>query len=82
VTGARQEFSPDLTEYLERARRAMEKPFVVGFGISNRAQIDRVVPPAAGVVVGSALLRALAGEADAPGRRRRAEGFLKELRNG
>ena len=81
VTGARKELSPDLTEYLERAEKAMEKPFVVGFGISNRAQINRVVPPAVGVVVGSALLRALADEADAPGRRRRAEKFLRGLRS-
>jgi tryptophan synthase alpha chain len=82
VTGARQELAPDLTEYLDRARRKMEKPFVVGFGISSRTQIERVVPPAAGVVVGSALLRALADETDAPGRRRRAEQFLKGLRTG
>jgi len=82
VTGARKDLDPDLTGYLNRARMAMEKPFVVGFGISKRAQIDRVVPPAAGVVVGSALLRALGDETDAPGRRRRAEQFVKELRNG
>lgn len=80
VTGDREALDADLEAYLDRARRAMSKPFVVGFGISRREQVERVVPPAAGVVVGSALLRALGEKADAPGRQRCAREFVGGLR--
>lgn len=80
VTGARDVLPAGLEAYLERARTSMKKPFVVGFGISRPEHVIRVAPPAAGVVVGSALLRALDGEGDAPGRRRRAASFLSALR--
>ena len=79
VTGAT-ELSPDLAEYLERARRVMKKPFVVGFGISRVDQVRRVVPPAVGVVVGSALLRVVAEAKNAGARRKRAEEFVRGLR--
>jgi tryptophan synthase alpha chain len=80
VTGARSQLPLDLSDYLDRAHRVMRKPFVVGFGISRPEQIERVVPPAAGVVVGSALLKALEDETTAVARRKRAEGFVRELR--
>jgi tryptophan synthase alpha chain len=80
VTGVREALPETLAAYLERARRAFTKPFVVGFGISRREQVQTVVPPAAGVVVGSALLAALAEEPDAGSRRRRAEAFVRGLR--
>jgi tryptophan synthase alpha chain len=60
----------------------MKKPFVVGFGISRAEHVRAVAPPAAGVVVGSALLLAL-GEARSPADRlRTAERFVRDLRNG
>jgi tryptophan synthase alpha chain len=80
VTGARAELPADLSAYLERARRVFTKPFVVGFGISRPEHVARVVPPAAGVVVGSALLAALAVESDGAGRRRRARDLVRSLR--
>lgn len=80
VTGARDALPSDLTEYLERAQKHMKKPFVVGFGISRPEHAARVSPPAAGVVVGSALLRALGEESSADARRARAERFIRELR--
>jgi tryptophan synthase alpha chain len=80
VTGIRSELSPDLSAYLERARRVFTKPFVVGFGISRPEHVAAVVPPAAGVVVGSALLAALAAETDAMGRARRAGEIVRGLR--
>lgn len=80
VTGERSELAAGLLAYLDRAARVMRKPFVVGFGISRADQVRRVAPPAAGVVVGSGLLRALGEETDAAGRRRRAERFTRGLR--
>jgi tryptophan synthase alpha chain len=80
VTGARERLPVTLEAYLARAASAMAKPFVVGFGISRAAHVRRVAPPAAGVVVGSALLRAL-GEARNRGEGRgRATALVRELR--
>jgi tryptophan synthase alpha chain len=80
VTGGRQDLGAGLGAYLERARQVMTKPFVVGFGISRADQVRAVSPPAAGVVVGSALLKALAEAPDAAGRKQRAEEFVRGLR--
>jgi tryptophan synthase alpha chain len=79
VTGAREDLGTDLSAYLERARAAFEKPFVVGFGISRREHVEAVSPPAAGVVVGSALLRAIAECDGASQRRQCATAFTRSL---
>ena len=71
-----------MSTYLARAAARLTKPFVVGFGFSKPAQLREVCPPAAGVVVGSALLRRLAGEATPDGRRKAARAFMGSLRNG
>ena len=80
VTGERSDLPAGLEGYLARAARRFTKPFVVGFGIRSPAQVARVCPPAAGVVVGSALLRVLGEEPDPAARRRRAVRFLSGLR--
>lgn len=76
VTGARTTLDAGLPAYLARVADAARKPFVVGFGISRPEQVRSVAPPAAGVVVGSALLEALRGAADAAARRRTARDFV------
>jgi len=80
VTGAREALPDTVRGYLARAASVLRKPFVVGFGISRPGHVSLVCPPAAGVVVGSALLRAVEGAPDAAGRRRVAESFVKGLR--
>jgi tryptophan synthase alpha chain len=80
VTGSREALPAALSAYLDRAARVMTKPFVVGFGISRPEQVRAVCPPAMGVVVGSALLAALAAEPDPGSRVRRAEAFVRGLR--
>lgn len=80
VTGSRQSLPDDIKNYLAEAKSSMEKPFVVGFGISEAKHVTQVCPPAAGVVVGSALLKAI-GEAPNPASRVQvAEDFMKALR--
>ena len=59
VTGARQELPADLVGQIERARARTELPVVVGFGISTPEQAAAVTAQGAGVIVGSALLRAI-----------------------
>lgn len=59
VTGARSDLPPDLTEFVTRVRGATDKPLSVGFGISTPEQVGRVGKIADGVVVGSAVMKAI-----------------------
>ena len=59
VTGAREALSADVPELVARIRAASELPVAVGFGVSNAATARPVAAVADGVVVGSALIRAL-----------------------
>lgn len=62
VTGARQELPADLIHQIQRVRDRSPIPVLVGFGISTPEQAAWVAAQGAGVIVGSALLRAI-GEA-------------------
>jgi tryptophan synthase alpha chain len=65
TTGARSDLSRGLRETVERARRAAGSlPIAIGFGISSSETARRAARLADGVVVGSALMRAVeeAGE--------------------
>ncbi len=64
VTGARDHLSPGLESFVARARAATELPLAVGFGISTPEQAARVALIADGVIVGSALVRAIAAARD------------------
>jgi tryptophan synthase alpha subunit len=56
VTGARQDVSASLGEFLARVRGACSAPLVVGFGISQPDHVQRAARAgAAGVIVASAL---------------------------
>lgn len=81
VTGVRADLDPALPSYLERVAGAVRRPFVVGFGISTPAQVAKVAPPAAGVVIGSALIRAIGGAATAAARCAAVTEFLDPFRN-
>jgi tryptophan synthase alpha chain len=62
VTGARRE--PDvawIAAAVERLRQSATKPLAVGFGISTPDHVRRVAGLADGVIVGSALIDAVAG---------------------
>ena len=59
VTGAREHLADDLAASIRRVRRATELPIAVGFGISTPEQAAAVARLADGVVVGSAVMRAL-----------------------
>ena len=56
VTGARQNLSTDLADFLGKVREASSAPLVVGFGISQADHVRSVARlGAAGVIVASAL---------------------------
>ena len=65
VTGASTELRGELGQEVGRIRDAVELPVAVGFGISTPDQAASVAGLADGVVVGSALIKALEAEGPA-----------------
>jgi tryptophan synthase len=59
VTGARDALPEDLQEFIGRVRSKTNLPLAVGFGISTPAMVQDVANISDGVVVGSAILKAL-----------------------
>lgn len=57
TTGARGELNPKLSAYLKKVRKYIDLPLAVGFGISDRAQIEAVHKLADIAVIGSAILK-------------------------
>ena len=70
VTGTRSELDPALVERVAEIRERVRKPLAVGFGISKREHYEALKDRCAAVVVGSAIVRAIAaGDGnDAPAR--------------
>ncbi len=60
VTGARADAPPELERHLRRLRAVTSLPVAVGFGISTPAQVRAASQWADGVVVGSAVIDAIA----------------------
>jgi tryptophan synthase len=59
VTGARDSLPDDLDDFIARVRTKTDLPLAVGFGISNAAMVQGVADIGDGVVVGSAILKAI-----------------------
>jgi tryptophan synthase alpha chain len=76
VTGARADLPPDLPAQLALARAASSVPVAVGFGIESPAQARALAPHADGIIVGSALIKALQGEEGFA----RGVAFVRELK--
>ncbi|MFQ5742838.1 MAG: tryptophan synthase subunit alpha [Acidobacteriota bacterium] len=60
ITGARDSIEDRTLDFLARMRSVARKPFVVGFGVKEPEHVRRLGPHADGVVIGSALIDALA----------------------
>jgi tryptophan synthase alpha chain len=76
VTGVRDELPPGAVELLRRARREVEAPVVLGFGIGSVETAAQAAKEADGIIIGSKLMR-LVGE----GGSERAGGWLREVRD-
>ena len=59
TTGCALDAPAGLAGYLERVRAATTLPILAGFGVRTREDVAAAVPPADGVVVGSALIAAI-----------------------
>jgi tryptophan synthase alpha chain len=79
VTGARQDLSATLGEFLQRTRQATPAPLVVGFGISRPEHVQRVADLGADAVIVASALADLIEHADDPVQATRV--YLAELKN-
>jgi tryptophan synthase alpha chain len=81
VTGARRELDPALLDRLDEIRARVTKPLAVGFGISKHEHYEALRGRCDAVVVGSAIVRAIA-EGDAAEAAARAGAVVREILNG
>jgi tryptophan synthase alpha chain len=79
VTGARDRLPAELEAFVARARRLTGLPLAVGFGIGSPEQAARVARIADGVIVGSALVKAVGAARDPAAA---AGAFVASLRAG
>jgi tryptophan synthase alpha chain len=78
VTGARKDLDPALLKRLAEVRKKIRKPLAVGFGISDHAHYEALRRRCDAIVVGSAIVRAIAdGRAD--GAAGRAAGVVARI---
>jgi len=59
VTGARTKFNTDLDDYLKKCRKATSLPLAVGFGVSEKSDVDYLKGKADIAVIGTQTLRIL-----------------------
>jgi tryptophan synthase alpha chain len=64
ITGERDSVSDELSAQTRRLREMTPLPLIAGFGISTPAQVREVCRFTDGVIVGSAIVRRIAGEVD------------------
>jgi tryptophan synthase alpha chain len=75
VTGVRDALPPGAVELLRRARREVEAPVVLGFGIGSVEAAAQAAKESDGIIIGSKLMRLV--EEGGP---ERAGGWLREVR--
>ena len=78
VTGTRSELDPALLGRLDEIRGRLRKPLAVGFGISKREHYEMLRDRCASVVVGSAIVRAIA-DGDRSGAAKRAGDVVRSI---
>lgn len=79
TTGAKSELDPSVTKFLKHTRKYIKVPLAVGFGISNKDQIDQLSPYCDVAVVGSALLNII-NQSDSDKIHYNVTRFIKSLR--
>ncbi len=78
VTGTRKDLDPALIARLDEVRTKLTKPLAVGFGISEYSHYEALRDHCDAIVVGSAIVRAIA-EGDADGAPARAAGVVRRI---
>ncbi|MFO7968006.1 MAG: tryptophan synthase subunit alpha [Archaeoglobaceae archaeon] len=83
TTGVREDVPQESIDFLQRAREICSKPLCVGFGISRKEQVEKLVKNGAdGVVVGSSLVNIIEKYGDSEDTIKKLEEKTAELRKG
>lgn len=82
VTGARSSVGGSAADLVARTREVSDLPVCVGLGVSTREQAAEVASFADGVIVGSALVRALTGDGELTDRLASLRALTEELAAG
>ena len=78
ITGERINLPNNLQEFYKRVRLKTEKPIAIGFGISTPEQAKNIGNIADGVIIGSALIKAVSESTDMP---LTAGKFVREIKS-
>jgi tryptophan synthase alpha chain len=79
VTGEQSSLSSAAAPLIERTRKLTDLPLAIGFGISTPAQVKEVAAIADGVVVGSAIVKCIEANGNAPDLTAKVEEFVRNL---
>lgn len=84
VTGERSDLPPDLTDRIQKLRQVTDLPIAVGFGISQAEQVSAVTDVADAAIVGSAVVKRIAGVKDQSPQQiaEQVGGFIADLASG
>ena len=80
VTGARQEMAVGLKQELQNLQARVAQPVIVGFGISTAEHVHSLAGQAAGLVVGSALVKRISDSHDPDTAIQIASDYIQELK--
>ena len=80
VTGLRKKLPPDLVSNLKIIKSITKKPVCVGFGVSDRKQVEEVCRFADGVIVGSAIVSKIKENIGSPNLVKRVGSFVHKLK--
>ncbi len=79
VTGVRTALPPELPQFVNRIKSITSNPVAVGFGISTPEQAKDVARLADGVIIGSAIVKAMAGDPSFKEARKLVEDLRKAI---
>lgn len=82
VTGEKKEFGTNFEEFVGTIKKYSDIPACVGFGISNGAQVKDMCRYFDGVIVGSAIVKAMAEGKDEKERTENLKAKLNDLKSG
>jgi tryptophan synthase alpha chain len=82
ITGARENVAAQATAFLQKLRREVKHPVLVGFGVATGSDAHRLVSFCDGVIVGSALLNQIEEHWMAKDGAEKIKNFVEELRHG
>ncbi|MFC1643675.1 tryptophan synthase subunit alpha [Chlamydiota bacterium] len=79
VTGTRKEVPKEIKNLIENIRKYTVLPIAVGFGVSNRMQVETIQKTADAVVVGSAIVNKIAQNMNKPDLLKKVVDFVSKL---